>query len=80
MQSASLTATIGKRSTPSRAMARSRMTPVVVSSQPPRTHSPRSGRLVWIMDTRSPPSSMMMCGLWDRHISMWRKYSSSVAP
>ena len=77
---ASLTATIGNLRTPSRAIALSLITPVVVSSQPPMTSSARSGRLLWSISTRSPPSSIMILGLCSRDISMCLVYSSSVAP
>ena len=61
--SASLTAMIGYFSTPCFAMARRRMTPVVVSSVPAMMPSRTSVRLVSAMVTRSAPSSMVMCGL-----------------
>ena len=75
LQSASLTATIGNLRIPSLSMALSLITPVVVSSQPPRTSSARSGLLVWSKPTRSPPSSIIMFGLQDRHISICLSYS-----
>src|SRR5271157_643407 len=51
------------RSTPSLAMARKRITPVVVSSVPPITLASSAWRLVWSTETRSAPSSMVNCGL-----------------
>jgi len=48
------------------AMARRRMTPVVVSSVPPTTFLINSVRLVRSWVTRSAPSSMVMCGAWSR--------------
>jgi hypothetical protein len=59
----SLTATMGKRSASSRTIWCSRMTPVVVSSQPPRTVSSRSRRSVCRVLTRSQPSSSTKSGL-----------------
>src|SRR5450432_3759226 len=69
--SASLTATMGNFSTPSFAIARRRMTPVVVSSVPPITSVRASVRLVCRIDTRSAPSSIVMCGLWSMAARMW---------
>ncbi len=59
---ASLTAMMGNRRTPLFAMALRRMTPVVVSSVPPRMPLIRSLRFEWIIETRSAPSSIVMCG------------------
>ena len=57
-------------SVPSFAIARRRMTPVVVSSVPPMTFLSRSVRLVSSMVTRSAPSSMVICGLWSSAAAM----------
>ena len=45
------------------AIARRRMTPVVVSSVPPTTSLKTSRRFLCIVLTRSAPSSIVMCGL-----------------
>jgi hypothetical protein len=58
----SLAATTGKASFPSAAIRRSRSTPVVVPSHPPRTPARNCGRSVCSVDTRSPPSSMTRSG------------------
>jgi hypothetical protein len=50
-------------SAPSAAIALSRMTPVVVSSVPARTSATWAGRSLWISETRSQPSSIVICGL-----------------
>ena len=60
--SVSLTATIGNFSAPSAAIARSRITPVVVSSQPALTVSSSSVRVVCTVLTRSQPSSKTKSG------------------
>ncbi len=70
---ASFTATIGYASTPSAVIARSRITPVVVSSVPPFTFGSRSRRVVWSSVTTSAPSSIVIWGLESRTASMWRK-------
>src|SRR5881398_1580730 len=62
--SASFTAMIGYFNTPSFAIARKRMTPVVVSSVPPMIAGSTSVRLVKAIETRSAPSSIVICGLW----------------
>ena len=77
---ASLTAMTGKASLPAAAIARSRMTPVVVSSVPPTTFSSRLLRLVCSMATRSMPSSMVMCGLMSSTLFRWLLYCSVVSP
>jgi len=69
---ASLTAMIGKRSTPLWAMALSRMTPVVVSSVPPMMPRMQSFRFAWIIETRSAPSSMVRWGFMSRTAWMCR--------
>ena len=53
----------GYFSVPSFAMARSRITPVVVSSVPPMTSGTRCLCLVSSNVTRSAPSSIVICGL-----------------
>ena len=68
---ASFTATMGYFSTPCAAMARRRMTPVVVSSVPPITPSMTSVRLVCTVETRSAPSSVVRCGRVFSTDSMW---------
>ena len=68
---ASLTATMGYLSTPSAAMARRRITPVVVSSVPPITPPMTSVRLVWSVETRSAPSSAVRWGRLLSTDSMW---------
>ena len=67
---ASLTETIGNFSAPSAAIARRRMTPVVVSSVPPMTSASASGRSAWMRPTTSAPSSIVICGLWSIAASM----------
>ena len=57
--SVSFTAMMGYFSAPSASMALSRITPVVVSSLPPLIPSMRSGRLLWMVFTRSAPSSVV---------------------
>jgi hypothetical protein len=68
--SASFTASTGKRSFPAAAMARSRITPVVVSSVPPTTPGSSSVRRVCSSETRSAPSSMVTCGAWSSAAAM----------
>src|SRR5829696_2672113 len=60
--SASLTATTGHARRPSASSARSRTSPVVVSSVPPRTPSSSSGRVACSAVSRSAPSSSVMRG------------------
>src|SRR5260370_2270672 len=67
--SASLTATIGYRSTPFSAIARSLTTPVVVSSVPPITSGSWSWRDLCSTDTRSAPSSIVNDGRSEEHTS-----------
>jgi hypothetical protein len=91
---ASLTATTGNFRTPAFSIALRRMTPVVVSSVPPRMPSKRALRSTAERplahcrttgstsasrpsarkssdDTRSAPSSIVMCGAWARAARMW---------
>ncbi len=70
---ASFTETIGYRSAASACIARSRMTPVVVSSVPPKISPSCSGRSLCSTDTMSQPSSIVICGRWSRTALMWRK-------
>ena len=70
----------GKASFPAAAMARRRMTPVVVSSVPPRTSDSRLLRWVWSMATRSMPSSMVMLGLTSSTLFRWLLYCSTDSP
>ena len=58
----SLAAITGKASVASAAIRRSRSTPVVVPSQPPRTRPSSAVRPVCRVLTRSPPSSMTRSG------------------
>ena len=58
----SLTLIAGTLSVPFRAISHSRCTPVVVSSEMPRTSSSSSGYLSCISTVRSPPSSRIMFG------------------
>ena len=58
----SLTAIMGYFSALSRSMALRRMIPVVVSSQPQMICGMSSVWFGWISETRSQPSSMVMCG------------------
>jgi len=58
----SLAAITGNASAPSAAIRRSRITPVVVDSQPPRTLASSGAARVCSVFTRSPPSSMTRSG------------------
>ncbi len=60
----SFTAKTGYFSSPSAAIARSRWTPVVVSSAPPTMVSMSSGWSSWIAYTMSIPSSTVIVGPW----------------
>src|SRR5260221_2282297 len=66
----SLTASTGNFRTPSRSILRSRITPVVVSSMPPIMAGMSSVRAVWMVETRSQPSSIVMFGLWSSTVFM----------
>jgi hypothetical protein len=68
---ASLTEMIGNFRAPSTAMARRRMTPVVVSSVPPMMSASASGLSACTRPTTSAPSSIVMFGLWSMDASMW---------
>ena len=59
----SLTLIAGVSRVPSRAMSRSRCTPVVVSSEMPRTSASIAGYFWCISRVRSPPSSRIMLGV-----------------
>ena len=59
---ASFTATTGNARALSAAIARSRMTPVVVSSVPARTSGSWSRRSLCSSETRSQPSSIVSVG------------------
>ena len=60
--SASFTDTIGYASAPSAAIARRRITPVVVSSVPPIISAIWSARCLCSTLTMSAPSSIVICG------------------
>ena len=69
---ASFTAMIGYRRTPFSPIALSRMTPVVVSSVPPKIPFRYPFFSVWTIETRSAPSSMVMWGPTARAARMCR--------
>jgi hypothetical protein len=69
---ASFTAMMGYRRTPFSPIAVNRMTPVVVSSVPPRISFKYSFFSVWTIETRSAPSSMVMFGRTERAERMCR--------
>ncbi len=58
----SLTASTGQASAPRASSARTRSSPVVVSSVAPSIRAACSGRVAWIALTRSAPSSIVTCG------------------
>ena len=62
LQYESLAATMGNFNSPALSRPWRRLTPVVVSSVPPRRFSMASARVVCRRWTWSPPSSMMMLG------------------
>ena len=80
----SFTLIAGTSRVPSRAMSRSRCTPVVVSSDTPRTSASISGYFWCISWVTSPPSSRIMFGVQPSGprtvCSMHHQNSSSVSP
>ena len=68
---ASLTAMIGKPSLPSASSARSRITPVVVSSVPPITSESWSVRSPCSTPITSAPSSIVIFGCLSQTALMW---------
>src|SRR3954454_6589225 len=77
---ASLTAITGQASLPSASSARSRTSPVVVSSVPPRSPSSRSGRARWMAVSRSAPSSSVMRGARATTAATRAAHSSAPSP
>ena len=69
---ASFTAMMGYRRTPFSPIALNRMTPVVVSSVPPMISFRYSFFSEWTIETRSAPSSIVMCGPTARAARMCR--------